>query len=49
MPEIIKGIKTLEIPVIAKCGDPVDSKKALEFHDKWKIDYYISFFPEKFF
>ena len=49
MPEIIKGIKTLEIPVIAKCGDPVDSKKALEFHDKWKIDYYVSFFPENFF
>ncbi len=49
MPKEIIGIQSLEIPVIAKCGDPVDSKNALNFHEKWKIDCYVSFFPKDFF
>ncbi len=49
MPDEITGIHSLEIPVIAKCGDPVDSKNAIKYHEKWKIDYYVSFFPKDFF
>ena len=49
MPQEIIGIKELGIPVIARCGDPVDAKNAIEFHEKWKIDYYISFYSEEFF
>ena len=49
MPQEIDNIRTLEIPVIARCGDPVDAKQALKFHEKWKIDHYISFFSKKFF
>ena len=49
MPEEIVGIHSLEIPVIARCGDPVDATNAIKFHEKWKIDYYISFYSEEFF
>jgi hypothetical protein len=49
MPQEIMGIKEIGIPVIARCGDPVDAKNAIKFHEKWKIDYYISFYSEEFF
>ena len=49
MPKEILGINSLDIPVIARCGDPVNAKEAIKFHEKWKINFYISFFPEKFF
>ena len=49
MPEELLNIKKLDIPVIAKCSDPVRAKESIKFHDKWKIDYYISFFPKEFF
>ena len=49
MPKEISGMRELGIPVIARCGDPVNAKESIEFHEKWKIDYYISFFPKEFF
>ena len=34
MPEEIAGIHSLEIPVIARCGDPMDATNAIKFHEK---------------
>ena len=43
----------MNIPVIAKCGDPheVRTKKIdpYLFHEKYKIDYYFNFFPSSYF
>ena len=49
MPEELLNIKKLNIPVIAKCGDPIQAKEAIKFHDKWKIDHYFHFYHEDFF
>ena len=49
MPEELLNVKKLDIPVIAKCGDPVRAKESIKFHDKWKIDYYFHFYHEDFF
>jgi len=49
MPSEIKGIQELDIPVIAKEGDPAGAKKSIKFHKKWKIDYYFHFHHEDFF
>ena len=49
MPSEIKGIQELDIPVIAKEGDPAAAKKSIKFHKKWKIDYYFHFHHEDFF
>lgn len=47
-PDLV-GIRDLNIPVIARCADPREAKTTIAFHKKWKIDYYIHFWPESFF
>jgi len=49
MPREIKGIQELDIPVIAKEGDPAAAKESIKFHKKWKIDYYFHFHHKDFF
>ena len=49
MPNEIKGIQELDIPVIARSADPGDAKKAIKNHKRWKIDYYFHFHSERFF
>jgi hypothetical protein len=49
MPTVINGIQELDMPVIARCGDPRDTKNAIQFHKKWKIDYYFHFIHKDFF
>lgn len=49
MPTELVGIQDLDIPVIARCGDPKDTKNAIQFHKNWKIDYYFHFIHEDFF
>ena len=44
MPNEIKGIQELDIPVIARSGDPGDAKKSIKNHKRWKINYYFGFF-----
>jgi len=49
-PELI-GIKNLTIPVISRVGDPHDAKRLekIEFHEKFKIDYYFNFMHPSYF
>ena len=53
LPENIEGMKEMNIPVIAKCGDPheVKTKKfdPYVFHERYKIDYYFNFMPSYYF
>jgi len=49
MPKEILGIQELDIPVIARSTDVKDSKKAIKYHKKWKIDYYFDYFPKEYF
>jgi hypothetical protein len=49
MPKQIIGIQDLEIPVIARSTDPKDVSKSIQFHEKWKIDYYFHFHLDEFF
>jgi len=49
MPEELKNIHTLDIPVIARAADPADAPKSIKLHEKWKIDYYFHFFDKSFF
>ena len=49
LPEKILGIKDVGIPIISGVGDPVDVKKSIPYHDKWKIDYYYQYMPEQLF
>ena len=50
-PEKLIGIKEIGIPVICRTGDPHWAKKynQIEFHEKWKIDYYFNFMHEDYF
>lgn len=50
-PDEIIGIKQIDIPVIARCGDFHNAKKynTFQFHEKYKIDYYYNFMSEKYF
>ena len=50
-PNELIGIKQLNIPVIARCGDFHNAKKynTIEFHEKYKIDYYYNFMSENYF
>ena len=49
-PELV-GIEKLSIPVICRVGDPHDAKRTgkLQFHDKFKIDYYFNFMHPSYF
>ena len=49
MPNEIENIKKTSLPVIAKSSDPNMAKKSLEYHEKWKIDYYFHFYHESLF
>ena len=49
MPKELVGIDDLDIPTICGVCDPVDAKKSIELHKKWKIDYYYDFEHEDFF
>ncbi len=50
-PEKLIGIKEIDIPVICRTGDPHWAKRynQIEFHEKWKIDYYFNFMHENYF
>ena len=49
MPQELKNIDKLDIPVIARAADPSDAKSAVKFHKEWKINYYFHFLHESFF
>ena len=51
VPDEITGIKNLDIPVIAKVGDPwgVSKFNAKENHEKYKIDAYFGTYAKEFF
>jgi len=49
MPNELKNIEDLEIPVISRTGDPSRAKESAKLHEKWKINYYFDFFSESFF
>jgi hypothetical protein len=51
VPDEIIGIKNLDIPVIAKVGDPWGASKfnAKENHEKYKIDAYFGTYAKEFF
>jgi hypothetical protein len=49
MPENIKNIEKVDIPVIVNATDVKDTKKAIKYHKKWKIDYYFDFYPKEYF
>ena len=49
MPNEIKGIQELDIPVIARSADPSDAKRSVKNHKRWKIDYYFHFHSEQLF
>ena len=48
-PDELLGIEKLNIPVIARVGDPSDAKNSIKNHEKFKIDYYFHFWSEPFF
>ena len=48
LPEII-GLESLDIPVMARSGDPGEAKYSIKFHKRLKIDHYFHFFSEEFF
>lgn len=48
-PDELVGIEKLNIPVIARVGDPRDAKNAIKNHERFKIDYYFHFWSESFF
>lgn len=50
-PKRLLNIADSEIPVISRTGDPHHAKKynQIEFHQKWKIDYYFGAIPKSYF
>ena len=48
-PDELMGIEKLDIPVIARVGDPADAKNSIKNHEKFKIDHYFHFWSEPFF
>ena len=51
VPDELIGIEELEIPVIARSGDPHEARhfNPRTLHKKWKIDYYFNFMHEEYF
>lgn len=49
MPQKILNIQKLDIPVVARAGDPDDAKLSVGLHEKWKINYYFHILPKSFF
>ena len=50
-PDELIGIQNLNIPVICRINDAHDAKikGKIEYHEKYKIDYYFGYLPESFF
>jgi len=48
MPKKIFNMNKLEIPVIAKHGDPSDAKDSIKNHSEWKINHYFHFLPPSY-
>jgi hypothetical protein len=50
-PDELIGIENLNIPVICRINDAHDAKikGKIEYHEKYKIDYYFGYLPESFF
>ena len=50
-PDELIGIQNLNIPVICRINDAHDAKikGKIEYHEKYKIDYYFGYLPKSFF
>ena len=48
MPKKIFNMNKLEIPVIAKHGDPSNAKDSIKYHSEWKINHYFHFLPPSY-
>ena len=50
-PDELIGIQNLTIPVICRINDAHDAKikGKIQYHEKYKIDYYFGYLPESFF
>ena len=49
-PDELSGIQNLDIPVICRINDPQDTTKGkIDYHEKYKIDHYFGYLPERFF
>ena len=50
-PDVLHGISDLNIPVICRINDAHDAKikGKIDYHEKYKIDYYFGYMPEPFF
>lgn len=49
-PDELSGIQNIDIPVICRINDPQDTTKGkIEYHEKYKIDHYFGYIPERFF
>ena len=50
-PDELSGIQNLDIPVICRINDAQDAKikGKIDYHEKYKIDHYFGYLPERFF
>jgi len=50
-PDELSGIQNLDIPVICRINDAQDAKikGKIGYHEKYKIDHYFGYLPERFF
>ena len=50
-PDELVGIQNLDIPVICRINDAHDAhaKGKIQYHEKYKIDHYFGYLPERFF
>ena len=50
-PDNLNGINQLSIPVVCRINDAHDAKikGKIEYHEKYKIDYYFGYLPKTFF
>ena len=50
-PDELSGIQNLDIPVICRINDAHDAKikGKIGYHEKYKIDHYFGYLPERFF
>ena len=50
-PDELSGIQNLDIPVICRINDAHDAKikGKIDYHEKYKIDHYFGYIPERFF
>ncbi len=50
-PDVLEGIKKINIPVICRINDAHDAKikGKIQYHEKYKIDHYFGYMPKPFF